>query len=102
VLLSTARRREPGEPRTDAHHRRGLHGDALVWLAPDGTAPAPSRLVRGPQAGPAADAQDRPVTDLPGSEDQRAASPAPHLSIPAAASGDRAAQSGLVCRRYLH
>lgn len=29
IVLSTAHRGESGEPRTDAHHRRGFHGNAL-------------------------------------------------------------------------
>src|SRR5690606_36682853 len=68
----------------------------LIWLQADGAVSAPSRLVCRPQTGPAADAQDRSVADLPSAEDQRAASPAPHLSLPAAASGDLAAGPGLV------
>src|SRR5690606_25686114 len=74
LVPSTAGGRDAREPRTDARHRRGVHGNAVVWLETDGAAPTPSGLVRRPQAGPAADAQDRPVTDLPSAEDQRAAS----------------------------
>src|SRR5690606_556455 len=85
IVLPTARRRELREPRTDARHRRGFHGDALVWLKADGAASTPSGLVRGPQPGPALDAQDRPVADLPGAEDQHAASAAAHLPLPASA-----------------
>src|SRR6185312_17360450 len=81
---------------------RGFHGNALVWLKADGAAPTASGLVRGPQTGSSADAQDRSVADLPATKDQRTASPASYLSLPAAASGDRAAGSGLVCRRDLH
>src|SRR6185312_2108033 len=95
VVLPTARRRDAREPRTDAHHRRGFHGNALVWLKADGAAPTASGLVRGPQTGSSADAQDRSVADLPATKDQRTASPASYLSLPAAASGDRAAGSGL-------
>src|SRR5690606_8359730 len=77
VVLSSTRRRDAREPRTDAHHRRSVHGNAVVWLEADGPAPASSGLVCRPQAGPAADAQNRPVADLPGTQDQRAASAAP-------------------------
>lgn len=80
--------RKPRKPRTDPDHRRGLHGNALVWVAPDGAASAPPRLVRRPQACPEADAQDRSVADLPSAEDQRTASAASHLSLPAATLGD--------------
>ena len=37
--------------------------------------------MRRPQTRPAAEAQDRSVADLPGSEEQRAASTASHLSL---------------------
>lgn len=61
-----------------------------------------SGMVRRPQAGAAAHAQDRAVADLPGAEDQRTAPAAPHLSLPAATPEHRAAGPGLVRRRDLH
>ncbi len=42
-------------------------------------------------------AQDRALADLPGAEDQRTASAAHDLSLPAAAYDNRPAQPGLVC-----
>ena len=47
---------------------------ALLRRPPDGAASAAARLVHRPQARAASDAQDRPLADLSGAEDERAAS----------------------------
>src|SRR5215510_5887815 len=82
--------------------RSALSGPALLWLAPDGRMagdPGPSRQ---PQAGAAPDAAAGSGGDLPAPEYEQAGSGAQDLSVPAARARDRAGQSGLVLRHYLH
>src|ERR1700730_10056393 len=62
-------------------------------------APRPSGQ---PQAGAAPDAAAGPGGDLPAPEYEQAGGGAQDLSLPAARARDRAGQSGLVLRRYLH
>src|SRR5712671_2176793 len=66
-----------------------------AWLGD----PGPSRQ---PQAGAAPDAAAGSGGDLPASEYEQAGSGAQDLSVPAARACDRAGQSGVVLRRYLH
>src|SRR5437868_6899414 len=61
--------------------------------------PRPSRQ---PQAGAAPDAAVGTGGDLPAPEDEQAGSSAQDLSVPAARARDRAGQSSVVLRRYLH
>src|SRR5438067_13663024 len=61
--------------------------------------PRPSRQ---PQAGAAPDAAVGTGGDLPAPEDEQAGSSAQDLSVPAAWARDRAGQSSVVLRRYLH
>src|SRR5665648_202729 len=96
VVLPPAGGRERREPRAHAAHRRGVPRGAVVRRPSDGAAPAPAGLVHRPQAGAASDEEDRPVPDLSGAEDERAAPAAQDLPVPAAAPHDRAAEPGLV------
>src|SRR5579885_1240062 len=73
IVLSPAGRRDPGESRAHAAHRRGVPGMPVLRRPPDGAASVAAGLVHRPQAGPAADEEDRAVADLSGSEDERAA-----------------------------
>ena len=59
---------------------------------------APGREHR-PPAGAAVDDEDGAVADLPAAAHQRSAPAAPDLPVSAAASGDRAAEPGLVRRK---
>src|SRR6516165_7548677 len=86
----------------DASHRRTVPGDAMVWLAADGAASASQRLVRWAPSRPSSDAQDGLGADLPASEDQRAASAASDMALPASPSDRRSAEPDLVRRRDLH
>jgi hypothetical protein len=74
LILTAIGGRDAQEPQTDTQHQWGVHQNARLWFLPDSAAPVPSGLVRPLQAGPPADAQIRPVADLPRTEDQRAAS----------------------------
>ena len=80
---------EPGKPGADAPDRRAVSGDALVRLAPDGPALAARRRPRRPSPGSPADAVDGPSGHLPGTENQRAASRAPGLSLSSQGARDR-------------
>src|SRR5205807_2086289 len=82
--------------------RSALSGAALLWLAPDGGMAGDPRPSRQPQAGAAPDAAVGTGGDLPAPEDEQAGSSAQDLSVPAARARDRAGQSSVVLRRYLH
>src|SRR5712672_3322437 len=82
--------------------RSALSGPALLWLAPDGGMVGDPRPSRQPQAGAAPDAAAGPGGDLPAPEYEQAGGGAQDLSVPAARACDRAGQSGVVLRRYLH
>src|SRR5207302_8590612 len=82
--------------------RSALSGPALLRLAPDGGMAGDPRPSRQPQAGAAADAAAGTGGDLPVPEYEQAGSGTQNLSVPAARARDRAGQSGLVLRRYLH
>src|SRR5208282_5100182 len=74
----------------------------MVRLAADGTASAPQRLVRWAPSRPSADEQNGFGADLPAPEDQRTASAASDMALPASPSDHRSAEPGLVRRRDLH
>src|SRR5207248_5372099 len=82
--------------------RSALSGPALLWLAPDGGMAGDSRPSRQPQAGAAPHAAVGTGGDLPAPEYEQAGSGAQDLSVPAARARDRAGQSGVVLRHYLH
>src|SRR2546423_1730679 len=82
--------------------RSALSDAALLWLAPDGGMADDPRPSRQPQAGAAPDAAVGSGGDLPAPEYEQAGSGAQDLSVPAARARDRAGQSGVVLRRYLH
>src|SRR5271168_148266 len=82
--------------------RSALSGPALLWLAPDGGMAGDPRPSRQPQAGAALDAAAGSGGDLPAPEYEQAGGGAQDLSVPAARACDRAGQSGVVLRRYLH
>src|SRR5438477_6583614 len=82
--------------------RSALSGPALLRLAPDGGMAGDPRPSRQPQAGAAPDAAAGTGGDLPAPEYEQAGSGAQDLSVPAAQARDRAGQSGVVFRRYLH
>src|SRR5271170_2958420 len=67
-----------------------------------GAASAPQRLVRWAPSCPSPDAQDGLGADLPAPEDQRTASAASDMAIPASPPDHRPAEPGLVRRRDLH
>jgi hypothetical protein len=90
-----------GEPGADAAARRAVPGDAVVWVAADGAAPASSGSRRWSQAGAAADGHDGSGGDLPAAADGGAAR-GPDLPVSAARSGGRSAEPGLVCGYHLH
>src|SRR5438034_7737857 len=82
--------------------RSALSGSALLRLAPDGGVAGNPRPSRQPQAGAAADAAVGTGGALPAPECEQAGSGTQNLSVPAARARDRAGQSGLVLRHYLH
>src|SRR5438067_5036573 len=82
--------------------RSTLSGPALLWLAPDGGMAGDPRPSRQPQAGAAPDAAAGTGGDLPAPEYEQAGSGTQDLSLPAARARDRAGQSSVVLRRYLH
>src|SRR6266702_2044080 len=73
-----------------------------IRLAADGMASATQRLVRWAPSRPSADEQDGLGADLPAPEDERAASTAPDMAIPASPSDHRPAEPSLVRRRDLY
>src|ERR1700740_484412 len=82
--------------------RSALSGAALLWLAPDGGMAGNPRPSSQPQAGAAPHAAVGTGGDLPAPEYEQAGGGAQDLSVPAARARDRAGQSGVVLRRYLH
>src|SRR6516165_7068713 len=82
--------------------RSALPGPALLWLAPDGGMAGDPRPSRQPQAGAAPDAAAGTGSDLPAPEYEQAGSGTQDLSVSAARAHDRAGQSGVVLRHYLH
>src|SRR5262245_37632516 len=82
--------------------RSALSGPALLWLAPDGRMAGDPGSRGEPQTGAAADAAARAGGDLSAPEHEQAGGGAQDLSLPARRTGDRAGQSGLVLRCYLH
>src|SRR5204862_6568661 len=79
-----------------------LSGPALFRLATDGGMAGNPRPSRQPQAGAAPDAAARTGGNLPAPEHEQAGSGTQDLSVPAARARDRAGQSGVVLRHYLH
>ena len=102
VVLLRGPRREPAESAPDAADRRAVSGDAVLRLAPDDALAASPGLHGGPQAGATPDATAGPAGGLPAPQDVSAAPGAQDLSLPAARSGDHAAEPRLVCGRDLH
>ena len=88
IVLLRAAGRDRDEPGAHAVDRPVVPGNPVLRRPADDLAPAERRAPSEWETHPAADAQDRSFTDLPGGEDQRAASAASHLSLPAAALGD--------------
>src|SRR6516165_2427024 len=82
--------------------RSALPGPALLWLAPDGGMAGDPRPSRQPQAGAAPDAAAGTGSDLPAPFFFQAEDGIRDLSVSAARAHDRAGQSGVVLRHYLH
>ena len=85
-----------------AGDRRGVPRYALVWQPADGSPSAAPGREHRPPAGAAVTDEDGAVADLPAAADQRSAPAAPDLPLSAAASADRAAEPGLVCRLHFY
>src|SRR5271169_5081986 len=102
VSVSQAGRGRRGGSCDYGADRSALSGPALLRLAPDGGMAGDPRPSRQPQAGAAPDAAVGTGGDLPAPEYEQAGSGTQDLSLPAARARDRAAQSGVVLRRYLH
>src|SRR6185437_15949425 len=101
-VLPRAGTGDGGEPAADAAARRAVPGNAVVWIAADDAASAPSGSRRRPQAGAAADGHDGSGTNLPAAADHGSASRAPDLPVSAARSRGRSAEPGLVRGYHLH
>src|SRR6185312_5984078 len=101
-LLLPAGGGDPAEPGADAADRRGVPGNALVRLTPDGPASSPPGLYGRPDAGAAADGQDGPGADLSEAAHDDPAPAAPGLQVPAARPDHRPAEPGLVLGHHLH
>src|SRR6201997_1707431 len=82
--------------------RSALSGPALLWLAPDGAHGWRPKTIAATQGGAAPRAAAGAGGDLSAPEYEQAGSGAQDLSVPAARARDRAGQSGVVLRCYLH
>jgi transposase InsO family protein len=74
----------------------------VLWGASDDAASPASRSSDGPQASSAIDGADGVVSYLSKAPNQRSASAASGLSVPAEGFGDHAAQPYLVCGHHLY
>src|SRR6516225_9492733 len=102
ISISQAGRGQRGGSCDHGADRSALSGPALLRLAPDGGVADNPRSSRQPQAGAAPDAAAGTGGDLPAPEHEQAGSGTQDLSVLAARAHDRADQSGVVLRHYLH
>ena len=102
VVLLPAATGRLDRARGHARDRRGVHGDAVLRVAPSaGRSPAPG-MVGEPEAGAAVDAVDGHRGGRPEAAVESAASRAPGVSVPAARHGGRADRSGVELRHHVH